>query len=291
MKKKIVVGIVFLMLVATMVVSAANINVKENIQMTASVIDDPVDVPVWAIGDSWTYNEHYNSYGYRDDGTISYVWYHNCTSTYTITDDTGDTYKVELTSKNTEGRFNVGKYRLKFTPFYKLTQELELRKTDLAYVHISTQEKGPVIWQIGNIGFPIPAYYSDIWDNTYTPAYELFPFPLTEGKTGTFSSFTSTGHETLSLYFGLIKFSDYDFSIEIPAKEYICEMESITVTAGTYEAYNISTDEGSAQNYSYLYYVPQVGSYAKWSYHTELDDSGKPVSNNEAELVSTTYEP
>lgn len=286
MKKKIV-GIVFLMLVTTMVGSAADINVKENIQMTASV----VDVPVWEIGDSWTYNEHYNSFGYRSDGTISYVWYHNCTSTYTVTDDTGDTYKVKLTSKNTEGRFNVGRYRLKFTPFYKITQDIEYRKTDLAYVRISTQEKGPVIWQIGNIGIPIPAYYSDIWESSYAPAEEFLPFPLTAGKTGTFSSYTVTGHEKLSLYFGLIKFADYDFSFEIPAKDYICEMESITVPAGTYEVYNISTDEGSAHNFSYGYYVPQVGFYAKWSYHTELDDSGKPVFNTEAELVSTTYKP
>jgi hypothetical protein len=290
MKKKIV-GIVFLIMIATMIGSAADINVKENIKINASVVDDPVDVPVWEIGDSWTYNEHYNSFGYREDGTISYVWYHNCTSTYTVVDDSGDTYMVRLTSKDTEGRFNVGRYRLKFTPFYKLTQELEHRKTDLAYVHISTQEKGPVIWQLGNIGIPIPAYYSDIWESSYIPAFELFPFPLTAGKTGTFSSFTRTGHETLSLYFGLIKFADYDFSADIPARDYICNMASITVPAGTYEAYNISTDEGSAQNFSYSYYVPQVGSYAKWVSHHELDDSGKPVSNNKFELVSTTYNP
>ena len=291
MKKKIV-GIVFLMLVTTMVGSVADFNVKENIQMTTSVVDDPVDAPVWEIGDSWTYNEHYNQFGYRNDGSIFYRWYHNCTSTYTVTDDTGDTYTVKLTSENTEGSMIFGPYRLKFTPFYKITQEIEYRKTDLAYVHIFTQEKGPVIWLIGNIGIPIPAYYSDVWEASYAPANELFPFPLTAGKTGTFSSFTSTGYETLSLYFGLIKLYDYDWSdFEIPAKDYICEMASITVPAGTYEAYNISTDEGSAQNFSYVYYVPQVGSYAKYSAHSELDDSGKPVMNYEYELVSTNYKP
>jgi hypothetical protein len=265
--------------------------VKENLQITTSVIDDPVDVPVWEIGDSWTYNEQYNSFGYREDGTLSYLWYLNCTSTYTVTDDTGDTYIIELTSDDTEGRFNVGKYRLKLTPFYKLMQELEHRKTDLAYVQLSTQEKGLVIWQLGNIGIPIPAYHSDIWTHDYTPAQEIIPFPLSDGKTGTLSSFMITGHEKISLYFGLITFADYDFEFEVPAKDYTCEIESINVPAGTYEAYNISTDEGGAQNFSYLYYVPQVGSYAKYVSHYELDDSGKPVSNHKFELVSTTYEP
>jgi uncharacterized membrane protein len=101
----------------------------------------------------------------------------------------------------------------------------------------------------------------------------------------------NSGHEKISLYFGLIKITDYDFSFEVPAKDYTCEIESINVPAGTYETYNISTDEGSAQNFSYLYYVPQVGSYVKWFSHHELDDSGKPVSNYRFELVSTTYEP
>jgi hypothetical protein len=280
------------MLVATMVVSATNDKLEENNFITKYGVDDPVDVPVWEVGDSWTYNEQYNHFGYRKDGSTFLVWYHNCTSTYTVTDDTGDTYTVELTSEDTEGSILFGPYRFKFTPFYKLTQELEYRKSDLAYVRISTQEKGPVIWFIGNIGIPIPAYFSDIWEHSYEPASEYLPFPLTAGKTGTFSSFTSTGYETLTLYFGLIKLYDYEWSdIEIPGSDYICEMASITIPAGTYEAYNISSDMGSSQNYSYVYYVPEVGSYAKYSAHAELDVSGKPIMNNEFELVSTNYEP
>jgi hypothetical protein len=68
-------------------------------------------------------------------------------------------------------------------------------------------------------------------------------------------------------------------------------MDSITVPAGTFDAYKISRDMGSEQNYSYLYYVPEAGFYAKISSHLEKDDSGKTVLNYEHELVSTTYEP
>ena len=275
-----------MLVIATAMVSATSVK-EEHIGTTSY----EADVPVWEVTDSWTYNEQYNSFAYRNDGTTFYTWYLNCTSTYTVTDDTGDTYTVKMTTKNMEGRLTIGPYRIRFTPFYKVTQEIEHRKTDLAYVDMSTQEKGFVFWLIGNIGFPIPAYFSDIWENSLTPANEFLTFPLTAGTNGTFSSFTSTGNEKLALYFGLITIYDVEWTdLEFPAKNYTCEMADITVPAGDYEAYNVSRDEGSAQNFSYCYYVPEVGFYAKWTFHTELDD-GKPVENNEAELVSTTYTP
>jgi hypothetical protein len=287
MKKKIV-GIVVLMLVATAVVSATNINVKETSQPTSA----GVDVPVWKIGDSWTYNEQYHQIFYDSDGGINFIWYHNCTSTYTVTDDTGDHYAVKLTSENNEGSLNIGIFRLKFTPFTKLTQEMEFRKTDLAYVNtFKNQEKGPVIWLLFNI-VPIPAQYSDIWENTLTPSVFL-PFPLTAGTNGTLPGNTGTGHETLSLYWGLIKFINTDFSFDFPALNYTCEMANITVPAGTYDAYNVSTDVyfGSSHNYTWTYYVPEMGFYAKQITHSDWGASGKLTQDYKYELVSTTYEP
>lgn len=287
MKKKIIGILVFMLLIATSIVSATTVK-EENIETTSY----QVDVPVWEVGDTWIYNEHYSSFWYQEDGTLILKWFHNCTSTYTVIDDTGDTYKVKLTSENNEGSLKVGRFRLKFTPFTKLTQELEHRKTDLAYVHVSHQEKGLVFWLIGKIGIPIPAYYRDIEEESYTPANELIPFPLTAGTNGTFSSFTSTGSIKMSLYLGLIKLINGEWlDFENPARDYTCEMANITVPAGTYDAYNISTDMGSAKNFSYSYYVPEVGYIAKYSTHLELGDSGKPVMDWEHELVSTTYTP
>ena len=64
------------MLVTTTVVSTTNFNVKIGIQTVASA----VDVPVWEIGDSWTYNEKYNQIWYDTNGDIYLNWFHNCTS-------------------------------------------------------------------------------------------------------------------------------------------------------------------------------------------------------------------
>jgi len=287
MRNKIV-GIVILMLVATTVVSATKINVNETIQST-SVGED---VPIWETGDSWVYNEQYHQIWYKADGNISFTYYHNCTSTITVTDDTGDHYTVKLTSKNNEGSLTIGKlYRLKFTPLTKLTQEMQFRKTDLAYVNtFKNQEKGPVIWLLGKIGLPIPAQYSDVYETTLTPNVFL-PFPLTAGTTGVLPSYTAAGHEKMSLYWGLIKFIDGDYSYDFPPMNYTCEMTGITVPAGPYDSYNVSTDIyfGSSHNFTWTYYVPEIGFYAKQLYRSDWSDTGKLHDYYNSELVSTTY--
>jgi len=89
MNSKIVGILVGMLLIATAIVSATSVK-EENIGTTSY----EVDVPVWEVGDSWTYNEHYNEFAYKSDGSLALAWYHNCTSTYTVTDDTGDTYTV-----------------------------------------------------------------------------------------------------------------------------------------------------------------------------------------------------
>jgi hypothetical protein len=288
MKKKIIGIFVCMLLIATAIVSATNVK-EENIETTSN----EVDVPVWKVGDTWTYDEHYNEIAYRDDGTPGLIWFHNCTSTYTVMDDTGDTYIVKLTSENNEGSFTAGPYRFKYTRFTKLIQELEHRKTDLAYMRWFHQEKGFVIWLLGRIGFPIPAHFSLATEASFDPANELIPFPLSAGKNGTVPGYKMSGHSKVSLYFGLFKLSDSDFSYDVPAHEYMCEMANISVPAGTYEAYNISSDFyfGSAHNYSYDYYAPEVGYFVKLIAHNDWDESGKPALNYHHELISTNYEP
>jgi hypothetical protein len=275
-----------MLLIATTLVSSTSVK-KEHIEPALY----SADVPIWKEGDSWTFNERYAEFGYRADGTRVIAWYHNCTSTYTVMDDTGDTYTVKLTSENNEGSLMWGRYRVRYTPFTTLTQELEHRKTDLAYTSWTHQEKGFVFWLLGRIGFPFPAYLSVLVEASFTPAEGLIPFPLTAGTNGTFPSYTVTGNQIRSLYFGLIKMADADFSYDVSAQDYECTNTSISVPAGDYDAYNISSDVGGAQNYSYLYYVPEVGFYAKISSHLELEDTGEPYLNYEHELVSTTYTP
>jgi len=292
MNRKIVgILVMTLMIVTAVLPVVGTINEDENIKIKTNMLNDPVDVPVWELGDSWTYNEKYCSIG------SNYAWYHNCTIVCTVTDTTGDSYTLEWLSENDEGSYTIdGFCRLKFTPFTKFIQETQHRKTDLANERTFWQEKGLVIWLIGNINLPIPAQYSDVFEETYTTADEGLPFPITAGTTGTFPGYSYSGHDKSAIYWGLIKLIDSDYSGEIGARDYTCEMATITVPAGTYDAYNISIEGNFHEDYDYFtttwsYYVPQVGYTAKQFHHVDYDPSGQYFYEYKAELISTNYTP
>ena len=155
MKSKIIGIVVCMLLIAATLVSATTIEKKE---IKPSSYE--VEVPIWEVGDTWVYNEEYAEFAYRSDGSRFFAWYRNCTSTYTVIDDSGDHYVVELTSTNNEGSLQNGNLRFRYTPLNKLSQTLTHRKTDLAYTQWIHQEKGLVFWLLGKIGFPFPAPFN-----------------------------------------------------------------------------------------------------------------------------------
>jgi hypothetical protein len=285
MKKKIVGILVITLLITTTIVSATRITIEEN---TSSIYNDG-DVPIWEVGDSWTYNVQEYQYRYNPDGTVNALLNHNYTSIFTVIEEKEDSYIGETTSENIDGSFNC-KYQLTFTPFTKISARIEFKKSDLSIISSTFQIKGLVKWYLPSIGISIPAFYSDTYERSFSPSLTYLPFPLSEGKTGIAPGGTLTGSEKMKIYFGIIKLVDAEFTIEYPETEYQCEIATITIPAGTYEAYNVSTDEG-AHNYSYSYYVPELGEIVKESYYYEYGETGKPYSYYESELISTTYKP
>jgi len=296
MIKKIV-GIVVLMLVATTVVSASTINVKETTKSTSS----NVDVPIWEVGDSWTYNDHWAVLMYPRGVYSEAIFYWNSTITYTVTDDTGDNYTVMITSKNPEGWFSLSApYYFKFTPFLKYSEEYTFRKTDLGRVCSKYQIKGLLFWYFRLNGLlSIPAQAHLLGEQTFTPPVVLLPSPFTAGITGTLPPISSMGWETFSLYWGL--YSVYDslslcrYLWDSPGPStYTCEMETITVPAGTYEAYKITAtrDFGiDGHDIWQTYYVPEVGYHVKQYTNIDWNDGGAPYWIESLELISTTYTP
>ncbi|KYK22299.1 hypothetical protein AYK25_02550 [Thermoplasmatales archaeon SM1-50] len=287
MYKKIV-GICICMLVATTLVSATNINIKEKIQPQSF----SVDVPVWEVGDSFTYNEKYVNRLYKADGTLWYLWYHNCTSTYDVTNTTGDNYTVKMTTTNDEGSVTISSFHFKFTKLTKLSGEAKLSKTDLALVSRYGQEKGLVFWLLFNM-IPIPAQYTDAWAGTYSPPAVSLPFPLTAGTNGTLPNSSYTGHEKCSLFWGLITLFNWpDLYGYTGEQNYTCEMANITVPTGTYDAYNVSVTATSGLYHASesYYYVPEVGWTVK-DVSNATDIGGRPGFTFESELVSYSYTP
>jgi len=198
-----------------------------------------------------------------------------------------------MTSANDEGRVTIGSFHFKFTKYTKFTRELTLRKSDLASVSESAQEKGLVFLLIGNI-IPIPAQYTDAWGGTNSPPDVMLPFPFNAGSYGIFPNVTYTGHEKCTLYWGLITMYNWPEVLGYTGEQnYTCEMANITVPAGTYDAYNVSAEAtyGLGHSSRWSYYVPEVGWLAKQTINSDQDPSGHPGFIFESELVSTTYTP
>jgi hypothetical protein len=252
-----------------------------------------VDVPVWKKGDSWTYDFHRTEYRYNGS-TLWFTEFFNCTATLTVIDDTGDYYTIKLTTKNNEGRADIGSYRLKFTTLTKLTDELKYQKTDLAQTQEVWQTKGPVFWLLGSIGLPIPAQYNSHGQQTITPSHLTLPFPLAAGASGTLPGYSYTIQEKCALYWGLITlFDNPENTYSISPTPYLCEMANVTVPAGTYNTYNVSVDFpiGTQGHYSWWqYYVPEVGNTVKWSIDS-FASTKKPYAFITAELIDYNYTP
>jgi len=288
MKRKIV-GIVILMLVATTVVSATNINVKEKIRPQTT----SVDVPVWKKGDSWTFDAHSIDRRYNLSHNLTFKLFLNYTETLTVTDDTGDNYTVKVTGKNVQGSLVNGSYRLKFTGFMKETGEIKFRKTDLAVYHESYTIKGLVLRLFGKIGFPLPAQLTFFQDYRTPSGYVCFMFPLNVGKNGTIPQVTQTYQEKWSLYWGFKTLLQINQTYTAGGRHYHCEMANISTPAGNYNAYNISVEQqyGLGHYRLWRYYVEDVGFQAKIHMNVDWDTAGRPYYSLEYNLLSTTYTP
>jgi hypothetical protein len=263
-----------------------------NAQMHTAV--SGVDVPVWEVGDSWTYEEHSSTFVYNTNGTYYSRNFFNCTTTYTVLETTAEHYTVKMTSKNGQGWWTYGPYRFKYTQFTKHHQDFQIRKTDLAEVQSIYEFKGPVLWFVGKIGLPLPAQLQVTGERYNDPPLTLMPFPLTAGTNGTLTRVHQTGFQKLQLYWGLVTIYDIpDISGYLGPNKYTCEMADITVPAGSYNAFNVTGTytAGGIHDYWRTYFIPEIGNFAKQSINIDYDASGKPWWINEVELVSTTYTP
>jgi hypothetical protein len=272
------------------VISVKPIKGMESIHTTAK----SAEVPLWAVGDSWTYEEQWGEFTYYPDGSFYFRWFQNSTTTYTVTNTAGDNYTVKITSKNIQGSIAIGAFRWTFTPAIKYDRELQIQKKDLAEVHRIYESKGPVSLFVGKIRLPIPAQFQVYEKEMCTPPLTLMPFPLSPKTNGTLPLIDHTGYYKISLYWGLLPLlSRPEFRYSTGPFTYSCEMATIEVPAGTYDAYNVTIlqNEGGKHDSWLSYYVPEIGNCVKRSIHMDWHNTEKPYCIQEMQLVSTTYTP
>ena len=284
MKLKLVGMLVCMLLIATMAIPISALN--KEYDPNPPPISNDADVPVWEVGDSWTYEMYFFQNG---DENESYSFELSGVVTFEVIDDAGDTYIVSGSTDDFEFVIHIGSIVLKPTRFMDLGMELKLRKSDLAFESWHQYTKGIYLPWLGPIPLPIPIQLEADQKTTLEPSWSIMPFPLSDGKTGTLDGVEFTDIGKTALYWGLLPIYDGEKSWDLPGLNYTCNEEQVTVPSGTYAAYNVSAEYEDYENFI-SYYVEEIGNSVKELVHISFENH-ITYWHMELELISTTYEP
>lgn len=283
MQKKII-GIVICMLVFATTLPVVGI-MNKAIKTTSYETDD---VPVWEVGDSWTY-EIERTVRSDPNGTM------NATGTgdlvLTVVDDTGDYYTLEGIANHISMIGNIGKIGIKSSRIAKTIVDLVVRKSDLAISSHNIVSKGIIFMKLGPIPIPFPIQMGDYRNSKFTPDRPTLPFPLFDGKNGNYSSVLTEEEWATTLFWGLINLGSGNNSWYTAANDYTCTAEQITVPAGTYDVYNVAWSSIHFPNELFFYYNSTVGNVVKQTITMYFGDSLVWWQKQEYQLISTTYTP
>jgi hypothetical protein len=293
MKTKIVGILVCMLLITTLAIPISALN--QDYELPVKPTGKTDDVPVWKVGDTWTY-----------DMTLYIAASPNVTDdmvaevsgelTYEVVDDTSDSYKLTGLMRPMIGTVDLpGNVDMRLTRLSSYSSNLEVNKADISIINHEFLMKGIVLLTLGPIPLPIPIQIQSWKLTEIDPAFNLMPFPLYDGKTGTLANSTITEQMETSLFWGLITVEKKD-DIEFYTGDvdYTVASESITVEAGTFDVFNVSAElpfgEQGLDIYR-SYYAEDIGNVAKSLIHIDYAETGETYYLMGLELKSTTYEP
>ena len=281
MRKKIVGIFVCMLLIATMAIPISALNKEYN----PNPEPNSADVPVWEVGDSWTYEMTHFS---QDPVNLSRGMDLTCGIIWTVTDDSGENYMLKGKGKKPFSATGwVGSTEIVGPVLGSLKAEMGVRKADLAIKSFNITIKGYIFIKMGKLVIPVPIHAKDWRFTEFTPHKQILPFPLHDGKNGTFPSVDLEFETGTTMFWGLVELAFANNSYPIGDQNYTCYEEQITVPAGTYGAYNV-TSAGHGQ-YVRIHYNEEVGNIV--SLYTKHLSYDVPWLIIDYKLTSTTYTP
>ncbi len=282
-KNAIICLLVFMLVIPSFIATANNI---ETIRPTSNQSDD---VPIWNVGNSWTFSisEFSVDYTYGDlsivmNGKIDdFKW--------TVSDTSGSNYIVDVEGKVTAtfaGAFPLGENVINVEGdikpnLNKITGKIIFTKTHLEIVDFNAEIKGIANVKILPLSFKLPLPIKIIANADLSTVFPLFNFPLHLLKFWNMPEMDIDLHTAFGGILGLIQIpiSFYTHYSWTPLAFSILVQESITVPAGTYDAWRIQSIIGDFFEY---YYAPAVGNLIKI-------DVNMPRGGIQGELIDTNY--
>jgi hypothetical protein len=265
--KGIIVGIAVALFLCGSSLSTAH----QTTQPTTPILPLDDNVPVWTVGNSWTYAISNFSVNYDQDGQKMLVNGRIDDFTWTVTDTSDSTYyTVNLTGKLTAS-YDISFSSIQGTKHFSGTLKPRLHnlkgtilftKSDLQIHTFSAVIKGLSKTIIAPLTFAIPFPMKITANGQMNKDFPLFDFPLSSTKYWSLSNFDATIQASAGGIFGLIQIP-ISISIQQSWFPWIFQCQGtqdVTVPAGTYNAYHISSTFGDYFDY---YYAPAVGNLIK----------------------------
>ena len=280
LRQKLVGIFVCMLLIATMAIPISALNKEYN----ATPEPNSADVPTWEVGDSWIYEVHHAQ---REAINLSMGYNLSCELEWTVVDDSGENYLLEGKAKSISAVGWVGTTGMVNSRFLTIKIEMRVGKTDLAIKSYNHTTKGYVFIKMGKLVIPIPIH-AKLWRNTkFTPHRQILPFPLLDGKNGTFGSVFQENVWQTTMIWGFVELENDNGSHYTGEQDYTCNEEQITVPAGTYDTYNVTTTTPYCSITNH--YTSEVGNTV--SLYTKELTLGKWWLILDYKLISTTYTP
>ena len=238
------------------------------VSQTTSLDDN---VPEWKVGNSWTYTVYNLTINYDAQGQKVFVNGRIDDFTWTVTDTSNSTYyKIGFTGKLTAnydiifssvlgtvhltGTFKNTLTRLKGTILFT--------KSNLQIHEVTAEIKGLTATIIAPLKFPLPLPFKLIAHGGFSVDFPLFDFPLSSNKFWNMPNLDVTMQANAGGILGIIQFpisfvTHYSWT---PWAFHCQDKQDVTVAAGIFSAYKISSLFGDVFDY---YYAPDVGNIIK----------------------------
>jgi len=267
MTKKITIIAIWILFLIISVPLGSSSNDKINDTTITTTTYNDTDVPIWTIGDSWTYDAEFR--GSYPSTTFS-IALHDLL--FQVEDETSVGYKLSFVADVT-GELNVEDADASGT-FRDTTAEgnIVVKQSNLGIKSIDVTFEGKLLVEL--ILIPLVIDFTA----TFDPAFSSLVFPLNVGKQWSIPYSDVTIQGSLSLL-GVIEIP-LDSTDWVGGGNAECiSSESITVEAGTYEAYKIH----STLDINEQYYAQAAGNIIK------ALGEGYYLDSIDIELKSTTY--
>jgi len=244
-------------------------------------VDDD-DIPIWEVGYKWIYNMEFSYIVDEEDYMHMSLQISLNNFDINVVDCTGDYYRTEF-DDNVNGDFSIqvegsptvtGKFKNTVLDGYAIFEKANLSVKEV-YAHLEGRL---------SVSGLIPILFDCEVTLNFEPSYSSLDFPLYVGKNWEIpdSTISIVGSISLpgiaSIIPGIPDEIEIDYEMFIFGGDAECVgMESVTVSADTYNAYNISVDESTS-----YYYAPAAGFIIKIT---------QPINEYDIvfELKSTNY--